>query len=111
MTRKPTEWLGGRLQQLLREWESNFLAELRSSADYKPARARPKLEDLDPASEKPLAELIFVPCPCDGCEFRRRCATGLACDRFSLFLHGHGKKRWERATCEPTRARFEALSG
>ncbi len=108
--RKQSSWFGRCLQQLLREWESNVLAKPTSSPHYKPARARPKLEDLEPAREQP-AEILFVPCPCDGCEFRGRCAAGLACERLAIFLDGKGQKHWRAAACEPTQARFEALLG
>ena len=96
------------MQQLLRDWESRFLAKQTSAADYKPARARTKVEDPEPTREQPL-EILFVPCPCDDCEFRRRCSAGMACERYSMFLDGNGQKRWQAAACEPTQARFEAL--
>ena len=97
------------MQQLLREWEANLLAKANNAADCKPGRARRKLEESpDPTLEQPV-ELALGPCPCDRCEFRQRCAAGLACERYSMFLDGAGQKSWEAATCEPTRTRFEAL--
>src|SRR5579862_1009131 len=77
----------GRLQQLLREWESRSQAKPTSTAEYRSARARSKPEAAEPPVEQPL-EVLFVPCPCDRCEFRRRCAAGMACERFALFLDG-----------------------
>jgi len=98
------------MQQLLRDWEANVLAKLNSAAPSRSGRARTKSQDPESPLEQP-AELLFVPCPCDNCDFRQRCATGLACERYSMFLDGGGRKRWEAASCEPTHDQFEALLG
>jgi hypothetical protein len=99
------------LQQLLREWESTQLAPVSGpAAPYRRSRAPAYREDTEPTDERPV-DLLFVPCPCDGCEFRQRCATGLACERYSIFLNGNAQKRWEAASYVPTHAAFEALFG
>jgi hypothetical protein len=95
------------LQQLLRDWESRVHAG-RISTARKLARARTKPED-HAAAPEPAAEPVFIASPCDECSFRRHCATGLACERYSMFLDGNAQKRWAGAPCEPTQARFEAL--
>ena len=48
--------------------------------------------------------------PCDSCRFREPCtADDLACERYSMLVHGEGEKRWRAAPCCPSRARYEAL--
>ena len=97
------------MQQLLRDWEANCLAMRGSIAALKPARARTRPDDCNVENE-PRVEAPLVACPCDACSFRRDCAAGLACERYTMFLHGSSQKHWEAAPCEPTRAKFEAVS-
>jgi hypothetical protein len=48
-------------------------------------------------------------CPCDRCKFRERCGPErLACQAFSMFLHGESEARWRNAPRAPSRAVFQA---
>ncbi len=58
-----------------------------------------------------LHAILTGPCPCTGCGNAPKCAKGLSCARFSMFVSGEGEYRWRAAPCVPSRAGFEALFG
>jgi len=48
--------------------------------------------------------------PCDDCRYRQKCAgERLACEAFSMYIHGTRQVRWRAAPRAPTRARYLAL--
>ena len=52
----------------------------------------------------------FGPSPCDHCRYREKCAgERLACEAFSMYIHGTRQVRWQAAPRAPTRARYLAL--
>ncbi len=53
--------------------------------------------------------MLLGPAPCDACKFAAKCAAGMCCERFALFLVGAGEPRWKVAPRAPSRARFAAL--
>lgn len=73
---------------------------------------RPRLpsRDLAPTVDRELAEALAGPAPCDGCDRRARCAQGLACSAFGLYLAGAGRRRWAIAPrADASAARFARL--
>jgi hypothetical protein len=53
-----------------------------------------------------LPSALTEPAPCDGCALRQLCATGLACERFWMFVHGD---LWQDASMEPLKKHYTAL--
>jgi hypothetical protein len=49
------------------------------------------------------------PAPCDDCPHRARCAEGLACEAFALFVQYGTEERWNCAARQPNRETFERL--
>jgi hypothetical protein len=98
------------MQQLLRDWESRFLSKANSPTAHTRARAVTAAEGSVAPGEQSL-EVLFVSCPCDQCGHRQDCASGLACERYAMFLDGRPRKDWEAAVCEPTQAAFKTLFG
>jgi hypothetical protein len=57
-------------------------------------------------------EYFTGPAPCDCCKFRERCGPErLACQAFSMFLHGESEARWRSAPRAPSRAVWLATVG
>jgi hypothetical protein len=52
-----------------------------------------------------------APGPCTECPNAARCAEGLACQQFSMFIHFGGNERWRVAARQPSRQIFERLFG
>ena len=47
--------------------------------------------------------------PCAGCPHAARCAGGMACEQFAMFIRFGGDKRWRPAPRVPSREIFAVL--
>ena len=87
--------------------ESSFWPRCPVARPARPPRPRGATDDREGDSEY-LVDVLAAPGPCEACPHRARCAEGLACAAFTLFVD-HGGERWQRAPRHPDRYRFERM--
>jgi len=75
-----------------RGWTAQLLAEINAAALARLRPAKPA-EITEPATTDPMTALAG-PAPCDDCRGRVRCAAGLACSAFKLYVDGAPQDRW-----------------
>lgn len=75
-----------------RGWTAQLLAEINAAALARLRPAKPAAIT-EPATADLLTGLSG-PAPCDDCRSRDRCATGLACSAFKLYVDGVSQGLW-----------------